>query len=117
QIFSHLIRPKRSAASAGREGMIFISHQPIHIEDTYPFNHFTKKDFDQYQKTNDNDFLAAWFEIDNDQPTVVDLGDRSGKYILIKYFPKEADVDSIDLQYVAFVGYVGTRSFTKGDLC
>ncbi|CAO3631599.1 unnamed protein product [Cunninghamella blakesleeana] len=110
--------PQTGQIVPNREGMIFISHQPINIEDTQPFSHFTKNDFDHYQKVNrKSDFLAAWFQINDDQPTIVDLSERTGKYILIKYFPIETIIDNIDLQYIAFLGYVGARSFSKGDLC
>ncbi|ORZ16368.1 hypothetical protein BCR42DRAFT_34623 [Absidia repens] len=101
-----------------RDGMVLISHHPFDTEDTRQFNNFTQDDYERYQETNKNqdDRVAAWFRITNDQPIVVNLGERSGRYILVKLFPAEHETASLDLQYIALLGYIGARSFVKAQL-
>ncbi|KAI8065318.1 hypothetical protein BC940DRAFT_334976 [Gongronella butleri] len=101
-----------------REGMIFISHDLRGVKNTQRFNDFTKQDFDEYQDIFHDDRVAAWFRLVEDKPTVIDLQERSGRYVLIKLFPTENElIDStVDLLYIAVLGYVGARSFGHGKL-
>ncbi|KAI8093439.1 uncharacterized protein BX664DRAFT_329710 [Halteromyces radiatus] len=120
--------PQTGYSPPCRDGMVLISHHPFNEQDTRRLDHFTKADYERYQETNtdelydgsyggDDDQIAAWFRITDDQPVIVNLGERSGRYILIKFFPAEHESASLDLQYIAFLGYVGSRSFAKGQLC
>ncbi|KAI8343641.1 hypothetical protein BC941DRAFT_509059, partial [Chlamydoabsidia padenii] len=112
-----LMCPQTGYTPPCREGMILISHHPFDKKETRQFDNFTRLDYEQYQESRDennrDDRLAAWFQITDDQPLVVDLSDRSGQYLWIKLFPSEHEGDSIDLLYIGFIGYVGARSFAK----
>ncbi|KAI8971080.1 hypothetical protein BDB01DRAFT_812671 [Pilobolus umbonatus] len=64
----------------------------------------------------DND-PCAWFTVSNHtRHCVVNIPDRSGKYVLIKLLRSRYDSGNIDLQYIGILGHSGARSFGKGTL-
>ncbi|OAC99635.1 hypothetical protein MUCCIDRAFT_114834 [Mucor lusitanicus CBS 277.49] len=116
--------PQHGFTAPCRDGMIFISHKQINTADTSQFDKFTKHDYDQYiaNKLHKNSMLedadpVAWFSLTNDRTTVVDLGFRSAKYVLIKMLRADYESDNIDMQYIGFIGHSGPRSFGSGKLC
>ncbi|ORX54479.1 hypothetical protein DM01DRAFT_1335622 [Hesseltinella vesiculosa] len=101
-----------------REGMVLISHDMRGLKNTQRFDDFSKHDFDEYREVFQDDRMAAWFKLVEDRPTVIDLQERSGCYILIKLFPTENELvdTTVDLLYIALLGCVGARSFAQGKL-
>ncbi|KAI8984751.1 hypothetical protein BDF20DRAFT_861568 [Mycotypha africana] len=105
-----------------KEGLVFISNKTINVADTAKFNSFTKSDYDAYienKLAKNNGILedtdpAAWFSLSNSNRTnILDVDYRSCKYILIKMLRSHFDSDNIDLQYIGFIGHVGTASFAQ----
>ncbi|KAG0163172.1 hypothetical protein DFQ30_000640 [Apophysomyces sp. BC1015] len=90
-----------------------------HYLGTKIFDRFTARDYEQHMTlSNDQDDNdpVAWFRVSNNKQVVVELNDRSGKYILIKLLRAEHDSENIDLQYVGIIGYAGARAFPKARL-
>lgn len=122
-----------------KEGMIFMSHQPINVEskllryhvyvsiskpittDTRAFDLFTKENYERYSEANrstlDESDPVAWFSAINERQSVIQMNERSGKYVLVKLLRSDHDASNMDLQYIGFVGYSGSRCFANGNLC
>ncbi|KAI8377923.1 uncharacterized protein BYT42DRAFT_546539 [Radiomyces spectabilis] len=108
-----------------KEGMIFVSHDPIDVETTQIFDRFTKEDWESYidcyfdaGDPDDADDPIAWFRIPSrEREAVIHLNHRAGKYVLIKLLQTDAVYEKIDLQYIGFIGYSGARAFASARLC
>jgi hypothetical protein len=59
----------------------------------------------------------AWFSASNERQCVVDMQEKSGKYVLIKLLRADFESENMDLQYIGFVGYTGSRCFAKAKIC
>ncbi|ORX49482.1 hypothetical protein DM01DRAFT_1338154 [Hesseltinella vesiculosa] len=119
-VFTRIIikSPQQGFTAPCKEGLVFISHQPIDIDKTRRFDQYTRDDFDQYVRSTDacemgNDNPVAWFTIQNKKQDVINIEERSGKYVLIKLLRSDREDDNIDIQYIGFVGYAGPRSFAS----
>ncbi|KAI7865441.1 hypothetical protein BDF14DRAFT_1883548 [Spinellus fusiger] len=119
-VISHVVikSPRHGYTGPCKEGMVFISHEPISVESTHRFDHFTKKDYDDYIRIKGRDRLedtdpVGWFSGSNANQAMVPVGNRSGKYALIKLLRAEIDQHNIDLQYVGMIGYCGSCSFSS----
>ncbi|KAF9312277.1 hypothetical protein BG003_006447 [Podila horticola] len=123
-----------------KEGLIFISHQPIPLETTAYFDNMTRQDYDEYMKfikdgprfgkmleqhgpAADAMIPAAFFQLDGAQDTcTLDFTpNRSGRYVLIKLLRSRCTnslqrPENIDLQYLGLIGFTGARSFASGSL-
>ncbi|KAI8062323.1 uncharacterized protein B0P05DRAFT_590505 [Gilbertella persicaria] len=114
---SHIIiqSPLREFTSPHQQGMVFVSHKPIDIEMTRPFDLFTQDNFTRYTQNNAHLTSAdpvAWFTASSQNLSVIDMKERSAKYVLIKLLGS----DNLDLQYIGFVGYMGSRCFAHAQL-
>ncbi|KAL9539769.1 hypothetical protein MBANPS3_010075 [Mucor bainieri] len=123
-VLSHIVikSPTHGYTAPCKEGMIFMSHKPIDIESTRAFDFFTKDNFERYTHMNhdnlDDTDPIAWFSASERRQCVVDMHDKSGKYVLIKLLRADYDAsDNMDLQYIGFVGYTGSRCFAKANIC
>ncbi|KAH8549954.1 hypothetical protein BGW37DRAFT_87575 [Umbelopsis sp. PMI_123] len=134
-VLSQLIirSPRQGFTAPCKEGMIFISHHPIDLKATEKFDRFTREDFiahsarqrSQIRNCNQSQISAkedgydpvAWFHVRREQQQCIDLGERSGRYVMLKLLRSENEADNIDLQYVGLMGYFGARSFAIGSLC
>jgi hypothetical protein len=112
--------------------MIFISHKPIDIESTRAFDLFTRENYEKYieinqDSLNDSD-PVAWFTASIQQrQSIINMNERSGKFVLIKLLRSSSSSsdyevttgggENIDVQYIGFIGYEGSRCFAKGNLC
>lgn len=98
--------------------MIFVSHNPIDIESTCGFDLFTQENYERYTEMNrdqlDDSDPAAWFNATMHCQSVIDMKERACKYVLIKLLGN--DTSNLDLQYIGFIGYTGSRCFAKGIL-
>ncbi|KAI9031810.1 hypothetical protein CLU79DRAFT_272937 [Phycomyces nitens] len=109
--------PRQNIDGPCRFGLIFFTHEPIAIENTTKYDHFTKEDYEAHvaemERTGGVDDICpvAWFEISSNHQCVVNIKDRSGRYLLIKLLREEDECRYMDLQYVGVVGYVGPRAF------
>ncbi|CDH48383.1 predicted protein [Lichtheimia corymbifera JMRC:FSU:9682] len=107
----------------GKEGMFFVSHAPIDVDATSKFDHFTRRDYQEYvdkkggQEMLDDSDPVAWFCISDNRQDVIELNDRASKYVLIKLIRAENESENIDLQHVALIGYCGARAFGSARLC
>ncbi|KAG0199004.1 hypothetical protein BGX28_007633 [Mortierella sp. GBA30] len=123
-----------------KEGLIFISHDPIPLEKTALFDNMTREDYDKYvrsisenssldqilqQHGADADALipAAFFQMNEpDETCTVDFSpNRSGRYVVIKLLRSRCTnslhrPENIDLQYLGLIGFTGARSFASGGL-
>ncbi|KAI1314926.1 hypothetical protein EDD11_001563 [Mortierella claussenii] len=123
-----------------KEGLIFVSHEPISVEKTAIFDDMTREQYDQYmanvqEGTGLQELLkihgasadavvpAAFFQLEKaDETCIVDLTpNRSGRYVLIKLLRSKCTnalqrPENIDLQYLGLIGFTGPRSFSSGDL-
>ncbi|KAG0363091.1 hypothetical protein BGZ54_008351 [Gamsiella multidivaricata] len=123
-----------------KEGLIFISHEPIPLENTVLFDNMTREHYEDYmeglsQGAAFNQLLrihgasadalvpAAFFQMNGlDETCTVDLTpNRSGRYILIKLLRSRCTnalqrPENIDLQYLGLIGFTGARSFASGGL-
>ncbi|KAF9330160.1 hypothetical protein BG006_006853 [Podila minutissima] len=123
-----------------KEGLIFISHQPIPLETTAYFDNMTCQDYDEYMKfikdgprfgkmleqhgpAADAMVPAAFFQMDGTEDTcTLDFTpNRSGRYVLIKLLRSRCTnslqrPENIDLQYLGLIGFTGARSFASGSL-
>ncbi|KAG9069490.1 hypothetical protein KI688_010393 [Linnemannia hyalina] len=123
-----------------KEGLIFISHEPIQLEKTSLFDNMTRQMYDEYMGTvqhqsgfsrmyqshgSDADSLipAAFFQLGGpDETCTVDFSpNRSGRYVLIKLLRSRCTnslqrPENIDLQYLGLIGFTGARSFASGGL-
>ncbi|KAI9288201.1 hypothetical protein BC943DRAFT_357904 [Umbelopsis sp. AD052] len=134
-VLSQLIirSPRQGFTAPCKEGMIFISHHPIDLKATEKFDSFTREDFkthcaklrsqtrqydvNQISPKEDGYDPIAWFHVRREQQQCIDLGERSGRYVMLKLLRSENEADNIDLQYVGLMGYFGARSFAIGSLC
>lgn len=120
---SHIIikSPVHGYTAPCKEGMIFISHKPIDVEGTRAFDMFTKEHFDKYMEMNydnlDDTDPVAWFDASQHRQSVIHMGERSGKYILVKLLKPDFESENMDLQYIGFVGYSGSRCFASAKIC
>ncbi|GAA5800617.1 hypothetical protein HPULCUR_006053 [Helicostylum pulchrum] len=118
---SHIIikSPQYGYTAPCKEGMIFASHKPIDIESTRGFDLFTQENYERYTEMNreqlDDSDPAAWFNASMYSQSVIDMKEKSCKYILIKLLGN--DTSNLDLQYIGLIGYTGSRCFAKGNLC
>ncbi|KAG0366501.1 hypothetical protein BGX24_003660, partial [Mortierella sp. AD032] len=123
-----------------KEGLIFISHEPIQLEKTAFFDNMTRQMYEEYMATvksqtgygqmyqnhgADTDALipAAFFQLGGpDETCTVDFTpNRSGRYVLIKLLRSRCTnslqrPENIDLQYLGLIGFTGARSFASGGL-
>ncbi|KAG0072940.1 hypothetical protein BGZ90_011764 [Linnemannia elongata] len=123
-----------------KEGLIFISHEPIQLEKTSFFDNMTRQTYDNYMTTvqhhsgfsqmyqshgSDADALipAAFFQLGGpDETCTIDFSpNRSGRYVLIKLLRSRCTnslqrPENIDLQYLGLFGFTGARSFASGGL-
>ncbi|KAG0087586.1 hypothetical protein BGZ93_010834 [Podila epicladia] len=123
-----------------KEGLIFISHQPIPLETTAYFDNMTRQGYDEYMKfikdgprfgkmleqhgpLADAMVPAAFFQMDGaeDTCTLDFTPNRSGRYVLIKLLRSRCTnslqrPENIDLQYLGLIGFTGARSFASGSL-
>ncbi|KAG9286194.1 hypothetical protein G9A89_014180 [Geosiphon pyriformis] len=115
--------PTHGYTAPCKEGLIFVSHEPISLEATSKYDDFTRSDYDALIESGENGRIedgwpAAYFHLDSStyytshtfSPT------RSGKFVLVKLLRSEGDEDNIDLQYLGLIGYTGPRSFESGSL-
>ncbi|KAF9105896.1 hypothetical protein BGX29_011108 [Mortierella sp. GBA35] len=123
-----------------KEGLIFISHEPIRLENTTFFDNMTRQMYNEHMETvkrqprlgqmhpnpgPDADALipAAFFRLSGpDETCTVDFTpNRSGRYVLIKLLRSRCTnslqrPENIDLQYLGLIGFTGARSFASGGL-
>ncbi|KAF9117345.1 hypothetical protein BGW39_002265, partial [Mortierella sp. 14UC] len=123
-----------------KEGLIFVSHEPIQLEKTALFDNMTRQMYNDYMDTvqdktgygqmyqnhgADTDALipAAFFQLGGpDETCTVDFTpNRSGRYVLIKLLRSRCTnslqrPENIDLQYLGLIGFTGARSFALGGL-
>ncbi|KFH71366.1 hypothetical protein MVEG_01665 [Podila verticillata NRRL 6337] len=123
-----------------KEGLIFISHQPIPLETTAYFDNMTRQGYDEYMKfikdrsrfgrmleqhgpAADAMVPAAFFQMDGaeDTCTLDFTPNRSGRFVLIKLLRSRCTnslqrPENIDLQYLGLIGFTGARSFASGSL-
>ncbi|OBZ90660.1 hypothetical protein A0J61_01293 [Choanephora cucurbitarum] len=110
--------PQHGFSAPCKEGLVFISHREINIQDTSKFDHFSKAEYEQYRLSNNQDTdPVAWFSLSKERTCIVDLEARSAKYVLIKLLRAETESDNIDIQYIGFIGFSGARSFSSAKLC
>jgi len=112
--------PTHGFTAPCKEGLIFVSHEPISIEATQKYDDFTEADYRALFENSkvDDSWPAAFFRLDpnTNMTTQVIQPNRSGKYILVKLLRAEGDADNIDLQYLGLIGFTGPRSFDAGSL-
>ncbi|PKC57062.1 hypothetical protein RhiirA1_428743 [Rhizophagus irregularis] len=112
--------PTHGFTAPCKEGLVFVSHDPISIEATLKYDDFTEADYRAlYESGNvDDSWPAAFFRLDSrtNMTTQILQPNRSGKYILVKLLRAEGDADNIDLQYLGLIGFTGPRSFDAGSL-
>ncbi|CAO3573846.1 unnamed protein product [Mortierella alpina] len=132
--------PTNGFTAPCKEGLIFVSHNPIPLEKTRLFDNMTREDYEKYVDTiNQGSKLhellqqhgagadalipAAFFQIKEDDKTcVLDFSpNRSGRYVLIKLLRSRCEnglqrPENIDLQYLGLIGFTGARSFASGGL-
>ncbi|KAF9928826.1 hypothetical protein BGZ67_006752 [Mortierella alpina] len=132
--------PTNGFTAPCKEGLIFVSHHPIPLEQTVLFDNMTREDYEEYVDTiNQGSKLsellqqhgaeadalipAAFFQIKEDDKTcVLDFSpNRSGRYVLIKLLRSRCEnglqrPENIDLQYLGLIGFTGARSFASGGL-
>lgn len=91
------------------------------MTDTSTFDLFTKDNYERYIQANqdrlDDSDPVAWFSAIHHRQTVIEMNERSGKYVLIKLLRSDHETSNMDLQYIGFVGYSGSRCFANGNLC
>ncbi|KAG0241412.1 Heteroproteinous nuclear ribonucleoprotein U-like protein 1 [Actinomortierella wolfii] len=123
-----------------KEGLIFVSHDPIPLERVSVFDNMTKDRYDEYMRRMtheggieamlekhganfvDSFMPAAFFQLESPEESCsIEFNPaRSGRYVLIKLL-RARGVNSecpenIDVQYLGLYGYTGTRSFASGQL-
>ncbi|KAI8057525.1 uncharacterized protein B0P05DRAFT_559606 [Gilbertella persicaria] len=109
--------PQHGFTAPCKEGLVFISHKEINVQDTAKFDHFTRQLYEEYKQTHQDDTdPVAWFTLAQDRTCTIDLETRSGKYMLIKLLRAEVESDNIDVQYIGLIGYAGARSFVSAKL-
>ncbi|KAG0020403.1 hypothetical protein BGZ80_004254 [Entomortierella chlamydospora] len=123
-----------------KEGLIFVSHEPIPLEKTAIFDNMTRERYDEYMQglnqgptfgqmlrnygsKADALIPAAFFQMEGpDETCTLDLTpNRSGRYVIIKLLRSKCTnplqrPENIDLQYLGLIGYTGARSFASGGL-
>ncbi len=91
------------------------------IQDTRAFDLFTKENYDKYSEMNRNNLddtdPVAWFNATEDRLSVINMKERSGQYVLVKLLRSDIESENMDLQYIGFVGYSGSRCFAQGKIC
>ncbi|KAF9408405.1 hypothetical protein BGZ94_002319 [Podila epigama] len=111
-----------------KEGLIFVSHQPISLETTSYFDNMTRQGYDEYMKiikegprfdqmlaqhgpAADAMVPAAFFQMNgpDDSCTLDFTPNRSGRYVLIKLLRSRCTnslqrPENIDLQYLGLIG-------------
>ncbi|KAF9183190.1 hypothetical protein BGZ51_004192 [Haplosporangium sp. Z 767] len=114
-----------------KEGLIFISHEPIALEKTALFDNMTREHYEEYMERinqgsrfshllknhgSDADALlpAAFFQLNGPEETcTLDFNpNRSGRYVLIKLLRSRCTnslqrPENIDLQYLGLIGKLG----------
>ncbi|KAF9352567.1 hypothetical protein BGX26_009652 [Mortierella sp. AD094] len=123
-----------------KEGLIFVSHEPIPLERTAIFDNMTRERYDEYMQSlkqgpafgqmlrnyganADALIPAAFFQMEGpDETCTLDLTpNRSGRYVIIKLLRSKCTnplqrPENIDLQYLGLIGFTGARSFASGGL-
>ncbi|KAF9432810.1 hypothetical protein BGZ76_010291 [Entomortierella beljakovae] len=123
-----------------KEGLIFVSHDPIPLEKTASFDNMTRERYDEYMKNINQESAfkqmlqthganadslvpAGFFQMEGpDETCTLDLTpSRSGRYVLIKLLRSRCTnslqrPENIDLQYLGLIGFTGARSFASGGL-
>ncbi|KAI8885322.1 hypothetical protein K501DRAFT_180308 [Backusella circina FSU 941] len=115
---SHIIlkSPQYGYTAPFKDGMIFLSHEPIDIEKTRRFDTFTKQDYKRYRKQNSNNNSngiepTAFFSAGHSRQAIINMRSRSTRYVLIKLLRADHESENMDVQYIGFVGYTGARAF------
>ncbi|CAG8516174.1 10059_t:CDS:2, partial [Ambispora gerdemannii] len=115
--------PTQGYTAPCKEGLIFVSHEPISLEATSKYDDFTESDFQALLASGVNGRIedhwpAAYFRLDSRTNFITQNinPNRSGKFILVKLLRSEGDEDNIDLQYLGLIGFTGPRSFDAGSL-
>ncbi|KAI7862978.1 hypothetical protein BDF14DRAFT_1441098 [Spinellus fusiger] len=109
--------PQENNDGPCRSGLVFLTHQPLAVYCTQRYDRFTKHDYDEYmacvQERADMDEISpiAWFDIAHNGECVVDMKDRSGKYLLVKFLRQDKENRYMDIQYIGVVGCSGPRAF------
>ncbi|KAI7897297.1 uncharacterized protein EV154DRAFT_557617 [Mucor mucedo] len=120
---SHIIvkSPQYGYTAPCKEGMIFMSHKPINVENTRAFDLFTRENYERYVEAKreelDESDPVAWFSAIHQRQCVIEMSERSGKYVLVKLLRSDHETSNMDIQYIGFVGYSGSRCFANGSLC
>ncbi|KAI7848734.1 hypothetical protein BDC45DRAFT_522624 [Circinella umbellata] len=119
--------PQRGFTAPCKEGLFFISYNPIDVDSTAKFDNYTKSDYERYVRSKgghdrlDDSDPVGWFSMSSDRQDIVHINDRVGKYVLVKLLRAEKRIEgeseNIDLQYVAIIGYSGARAFASARLC
>ncbi|KAI8875390.1 hypothetical protein K501DRAFT_197268 [Backusella circina FSU 941] len=107
--------PQRGYTAPCKEGLVFISNHEIDVNDTQQFDHYTEQDFINHHDDNKSTDPVAWFSLSDDKLSIINISERSGKYMLIKLLRADRG-NNIDLQYIGVLGYCGSRSFESGML-
>ncbi|KAI9138320.1 hypothetical protein BKA69DRAFT_1127436 [Paraphysoderma sedebokerense] len=108
-----------------KDGLVFISHEPIPVEATSHFDHFDQNKYLAYLAKSESASIpiapiepAAYFKLDYKLgKAIVKLEvPRSGRYILVKML-RPVRGDNIDCEFVGFRGFIGGKSFSCGSIC
>lgn len=108
-----------------KDGLVFISHEPIPVEATSHFDHFDQNKYLAYLAKSQSASIpiapiepAAYFKLDHKVGKAIVKLDvpRSGKYILVKML-RPVRGDNIDCEFVGFRGFIGGKSFSCGSIC
>lgn len=86
---------------------------------------FTRENYERYIEMNqdglDDSDPVSWFNATENRLSVIDMKERSCQYVLIKLlrpaYQTREEEENMDLQYIGFVGYSGSRCFAKGNIC
>ena len=115
--------PHTGYTSPLKDGLIFISDEPISHETTSDFDGFTEEKYRMFMKSKlgkrwGKHSPAIYFKIDQKKPTYIrDVKTpRFGRYVLIKLLNSHGKGENIDVQYIGFKGYYGRKAFPSGQL-
>ncbi|RKP17034.1 hypothetical protein ROZALSC1DRAFT_31118 [Rozella allomycis CSF55] len=105
-----------------KDGLIFVSNEPIDIDATCEFDGFTEEKYRMFMKSQlgkrwvGKHTPALYFKVDQKEPVYVRQlrTPRSGSYILVKLLSSHGKGGNIDIQYIGFKGYYGKKSFDAG---
>ncbi|CAG8664973.1 10040_t:CDS:2, partial [Paraglomus occultum] len=112
--------PQQGYTAPCKEGLIFVSHEPISVEATERYDDFTEAKYKELLASGDgyidDSWPAAYFCIDSSKSLFEQAitPNRSGKFVLVKLLRADGDANNIDLQYLGLIGATGPRSFDAG---